>query len=120
MRTEHRIATLVEQRGVHGRRGRVDEAFAVEGVEQRLALQRVQGQGWASARRTHAPGPHERRTARAGLLARRCATPQAHGVASSAHAQVRGEFVDAGHQVLPVLSSGVANPSSKPTFFEPR
>ena len=120
MRTEHRIATLVEQRGVHGRGSGVDEAFAVERVEQHLVLQRVQGQGWARASRARLPGPDEGRTAQSGLLARRRTPPQAHDLASGAQAKVRGEFLCAGHQVLPVLSSGVANPSSNPIFFELR
>jgi hypothetical protein len=98
VRTEHRIATLVEQRGVHGRGSGVDEAFAVERVEQHLVLQRVQGQGWARASRARLPGPDEGRTVQPGLLARRRTPPQAHDLASGAQAKVRGELLCAGRR----------------------
>ena len=41
---------VVQQRGVHGRRRGVGEAFAVQGVQQRLPLLGVQGQGRARPR----------------------------------------------------------------------
>jgi hypothetical protein len=41
-----KVAALVEQRGMHGRRRGVQEPLAVERIEQRLVLQDVQGDGW--------------------------------------------------------------------------
>ena len=53
------VATLVEQRGMHGRRGGADEAFAVEGVEQRLTLLGIERQRRRGSRTAALQGSDE-------------------------------------------------------------
>ena len=64
------VAALVEQRGVHGRRRGVDEALAVEGVQQHLALLRIQGQRRARTGGARVPRPHQRGATHLRVLAR--------------------------------------------------
>ena len=111
------IAALVEQRGVHGRRRGVDEALAIEGVQQHLAFVRVKGQWRARSGGTPCPRPHERRAAYQRVLPGGGTSPQAHCPARCAGAQGRGEFVHAGHELLSGLLSCSSRASKAATFF---
>src|SRR4030095_4651121 len=99
------ITALIEQRGVHRRRCRVDEALAVESVQQHLALLRVQGQWRAGPRSTLCPRSHQRCAVQQRLMARRCAPPQSHGPARGASSKGRGELLHGRHHVLSPFSS---------------
>ena len=102
---------------MHGSRCGVDKALAVQGIDQRLLLQRVQGQWRAWAGRSCSSRPYERRAVLDGPLPRRGATPQANDPAGSTNAKRRREFLHAGHHVFPFGASGVAKPSSTASFF---
>jgi hypothetical protein len=110
------VATLVEQRRMHGRRRRVGKAVAVEGVEQRLVLDGVECERWARARGTGHRRPHQRCAVRSYALTRWCAAPQAQGATGRAGAERRGEFVHGGHQILSPFSSSV-KPIKEASFF---
>jgi len=111
------IAALVEQRGVHRRRGGVDEALAVEGVEQQLALRNIQRQWWAHAGSAPWPWAHKRRPTQARPMPGRCAPPQAQRAARGAGSQGRGEFVHAAHELLSGLLSCSSRANKAATFF---
>jgi hypothetical protein len=92
---------------VHRRWRGVDEALAVEGVQQHLVLLRVQGQWRARPPSALCPRSHQRHAVHARLLARRCSAPQSHGLARSASPKGWGEFPHGSHHVLSPLSSSV-------------
>ena len=110
------VAALVKQRRMHRRRRRVDETFAVEGVEQRLVLDGVECERWALARGTRHRWPHQRCAVRSCALTRRCAAPQAQGAAGRTGTEHRSEFVHGGHQILSPFSSSV-KPIKEDSFF---
>ncbi len=101
------VASLVQQRGVHCRRRGVNEALAVEGVQQHLVFLGVQGQRRSRARRPLCPRSHQRHAVHVRLVARRCPAPQSHGPARGASSKGWGEFPHGSHHVLSPFSSSV-------------
>lgn len=109
------VAPLVEQRGMHGRRGRVSEAFAVEHRQQGLVFLVIERQRGPGARCPGRHGSDQRQAMHPGAMAGRGATRQAQRPAGGACAQHRGEFLHGGHHDSSVLSIGV--PSKAASFW---